>query len=194
MKTVFVDVDTQLDFLSPSGALYVPGAERILPAIEQLNRYAAAHAIQVVSTADAHAEDDPEFANWPPHCIAGTIGQHKPAATLLEARTVVPNRDCALSLAGAQQVIVEKQSINVFEALNLRRVLDALAADGFVVYGVVTEICVWHAARGLLALQKPVTVVADAVKELASDRAASVFEQIRASGGTIATLAGVCRN
>lgn len=194
MKTVFVDVDTQLDFLSPSGALYVPGAERILPAIERLNRYAAAHAVPVVSTADAHAEDDPEFAHWPPHCIAGTIGQHKPAATLLEGRTVVPNRECALSLAGVQQVVVEKQSVDVFEAFNLRRVLDALAADCFVVYGVVTEICVWHAARGLLALHKPVTVVTDAVKELAPDRAASVFEQIRASGGTIATLAGVCRD
>ena len=33
MKTVFVDVDTQLDFLYPAGALYVPGGERIVPAI-----------------------------------------------------------------------------------------------------------------------------------------------------------------
>ena len=27
MKTVYVDVDTQLDFLYPAGALYVPGAD-----------------------------------------------------------------------------------------------------------------------------------------------------------------------
>ena len=33
MKTVFFDIDTQLDFLYPAGALYVPGAERIVPAI-----------------------------------------------------------------------------------------------------------------------------------------------------------------
>jgi nicotinamidase/pyrazinamidase len=37
MKTVFVDVDTQIDFLFPAGALYVPGAERLLPAIARLN-------------------------------------------------------------------------------------------------------------------------------------------------------------
>ena len=33
MSAVFFDVDSQLDFLYPAGALYVPGAERIVPAI-----------------------------------------------------------------------------------------------------------------------------------------------------------------
>ena len=40
MKTVFVDVDTQIDFLFPAGALYVPGAEALVPKIAALNRYA----------------------------------------------------------------------------------------------------------------------------------------------------------
>ena len=30
MKSVFFDVDTQIDFLYPAGALYVPGAESIV--------------------------------------------------------------------------------------------------------------------------------------------------------------------
>ena len=42
MSTVFIDVDTQLDFLFPSGALYVPGAERLIPTLAHLTRYAAA--------------------------------------------------------------------------------------------------------------------------------------------------------
>jgi hypothetical protein len=29
MKTVFFDVDTQIDFLYPAGALYVPGGETV---------------------------------------------------------------------------------------------------------------------------------------------------------------------
>ena len=61
MNPVFVDVDSQLDFLYPSGALYVPHAERIVPAIARLNRFAAARGIPVISTTDAHTEDDPEF-------------------------------------------------------------------------------------------------------------------------------------
>ena len=34
MKTLFFDIDSQLDFLYPAGALYVPGAERVAPAID----------------------------------------------------------------------------------------------------------------------------------------------------------------
>ena len=41
MKTVYFDVDTQLDFVYPSGALYVPGAEQIVDRIVHLNQQAA---------------------------------------------------------------------------------------------------------------------------------------------------------
>ncbi len=129
MKTIFFDIDTQLDFLYPAGALYVPGAERIVPAIARLNRHAAAHGIPVVSTTDAHPEDDPEFRTWPPHCVAGTTGQHKAEATLLEKRVVVPNREHELAIEGAQQIIVEKQHVDVFTAPNFARVVERLAAD-----------------------------------------------------------------
>ena len=185
MRTVFLDVDTQLDFLYPSGALYVTKAERIVPTVARLNRYAAANAIPVISTTDAHTEDDPEFRVWPHHCVAGSLGQHKAEATLLERRVVVPNRDCDLTIAGAQQIVVEKQSVDVFAAPNLSRVLERLNADRYVVYGVVTEICVLFAARGLLKLGKPVTVVADAVETLRAEDSARALEEIQALGGSV---------
>src|ERR1700685_2510519 len=102
MKTVFFDIDTQVDFLYPAGALYVPGAEKIVEQIATLNRFAAAQGIPVISTMDAHAEDDPEFKAWPPHCVVGTAGQQKPAATLLERRIVVPNIPVPAPLDGTQ--------------------------------------------------------------------------------------------
>lgn len=187
MRTVFVDVDTQLDFLFPAGALYVPGAERILPALGQLNRYAEAHGIPLLSTADAHAENDPEFAAWPPHCVAGTLGQRKPAATLLENRAVIPNREASAAFDRATQYIVEKQTIDVFETKTVRRVLDLLGADRYVVYGVVTEICVISAVRGLLEPGKQVVLVADAIQALSAAKAAQALEEIRGVGGSIMT-------
>ena len=192
MKTVFIDVDTQLDFLFPAGALYVPGAEGIVAALERLQRYAAGHGIPVVSTADAHAEDDPEFTSWPPHCIAGTLGQQKPAATLLEKRVVAPNRAGAISLDGAQQIVVEKQTIDVFAARQIRPVLESLHAARFVVYGVVTEICVASAVLGLLDWKKPVVVVEDAIRGLQAADAARTLDAIRGAGGTVSTVAEVC--
>jgi len=183
MKTIFFDVDTQLDFLYPAGALYVPGAEHIVPAIARLNHYAAAHGIPVVSTTDAHTENDPEFRDWPPHCVAGTTGQHKAEATLLEKRVVVPNHPCSLGLDGAQQIVVEKQNVDAFTAPNLARILQHLAANRFVVYGVVTEICVLFAARGLLKYGKPVTIVTDAVRSLSTEASERALAEIRAAGG-----------
>lgn len=193
MKTVFVDVDSQLDFLYPSGALYVPHAERIVPAIARLNRYAAARAIPVISTTDAHSEDDAEFRVWPHHCVAGTLGQRKAGATLLEQRVVIPNRDCPLDIAGAQQIIVEKQTVDVFQAPNLARVIERLNAELFVIYGVVTEICVLYAARGLLKLGKQVRIVTDAIETLKAEDSDRALRDLQSSGAALTTCPEISR-
>ena len=192
MKTVFFDIDTQLDFLYPAGALYVPGAERVVEAIARLNRFAAAHAIPLISTVDAHAENDPEFASWPPHCITGTWGQRKAEATMVEPRVVIPNRRCELAIEGARQIVVEKQNVDAFTAVSLEPVLDRLHADRCVVYGVVTEICVLFAARGLLRSGRAVAVVTDAVETLRSEDSARALAEIAAAGGTLTTVSEVC--
>ena len=111
---VFFDIDTQVDFLDPSGALYVPGAEAIVERVAALNHFAAAHRIPLISTMDAHAVNDPEFRDWPPHCIAGTPGQRKPASTLLKRSVVVANSPGLPNLARAPQVLLEKQTFDCF--------------------------------------------------------------------------------
>jgi nicotinamidase/pyrazinamidase len=188
MKTVFFDIDTQLDFVSPSGALYAPGAERMLAAVARLNRHAASSGIPLVSTTDAHAENDAEFTEWPPHCVSGCLGQRKPQDTLLEKFVVVPNRDGLPDTTGAAQIILEKQTVDMFETRTIAPLLDRLAAGRFVVYGVVTEVCVWHAAQGLLRSGKAVTIVTDAVQALNSDAGEHALARLRAEGATLATV------
>jgi nicotinamidase/pyrazinamidase len=166
VRTVFFDVDTQIDFLYPAGALYVPGAETIVDRVAALNGYAAANGIPVVSTMDAHAEDDPEFRQWPPHCVVGTTGEQKPAATLLDKRVPVPGTRCAIEIGDAKQILLEKQSVDCFTNPNLPALLDRLGAERCVVYGVVTEICVKNAALGLLKTGRRVELVTDAVRSL----------------------------
>ncbi len=172
MKTVFVDVDTQIDFLFPAGALYVPGGERLLPAISKLNHYAAERGIPLISTADAHSENDPEFRLWPPHCVVGATGQSKPAETLV----------------GNGQIIVEKQALDVFGNPEFRPLLDRLHADRYVVYGVATEHCVRCAAMGLLATGKPVTLVTDAIAAVDPEAGACAIAEFTARGGALTTL------
>ncbi len=192
MKTVFFDVDTQNDFMLPAGALYVPGAEEILPAVARLNRYAAAHRIPLISSTDAHAENDPEFRQWPPHCVAGTFGQQKAPETLLEPRVVIPTSPGNYSIAGARQFIVEKQALDVFTNPNLTWLLAELNPDRYVVYGVVTEYCVRCAAMGLLQTGKRVEIVTDAVKSLDADDARKTLAEFQAAGGRLTTVEELC--
>ncbi len=175
MNIVFFDVDTQLDFLYPAGALYVPGAETLVPALARLTDFAATHGLPIISTMDAHSGGDPEFQSWPHHCVAGCLGQRKPDATLLGTR--------------GRQFFIEKQHVNCFTSAALMPLLAQLQAGRFVVYGVVTEICVRHALRGLLATGKRVTVLADAIKELDSDAAKATLDELVAAGGEVSTTA-----
>lgn len=173
MTIAFFDIDTQLDFVAPAGALYVPGAERIIPAIARLNRFAVARGLPLVSTMDAHAEDDPEFRAWPPHCVKGTLGQRKPEAT---------------RPGGGAQIFFEKTTTDLFAAPEIHDLLKRLQADRYVVYGVVTEICVRFAALGLLKTGKPVAVVQDAIQTLDESQAEAFFAEFRAAGGALTTL------
>jgi nicotinamidase/pyrazinamidase len=191
MSVVFFDIDTQLDFLYPAGALYVPGAESIVAQIAALNRYAAEHGIPVVSTMDAHTENDPEFREWPPHCVAGTAGQHKPAATLLEPRVAIPSVRQDFDVKGARQILLEKQSVDCFTNANLPALLDQLNVKSCVVYGVVTEICVKNAVLGLLRSGRRVTLVTDAVRGLDDARCAQFFKEFAAAGGIQTTVSGI---
>lgn len=176
MKTVFFDVDTQIDFVYPAGALYVPGAEKILPIIGELNRRAPL----VISTMDAHSEDDPEFQVYPHHCVVGSTGQHKPAITLLEPRVTIP-----ADVDGARQILLEKQKLDCFTNPHLDPLLRRLNADRYVVYGVVTELCVRYAAFGLLKTGKRVEIVTDAVRALSKQRSSEMFQEFAAAGGRL---------
>jgi len=167
MKLYF-DIDTQIDFLFPSGALYVAGAEKLIPAIARLNREAVEAGNKLISTADAHAEDDPEFRIWPAHCVKGTVGQMKPAATLVG------------------QPILEKQELNLFSNPEAERMIREIAPEECVVYGVVTEYCVKLCAMGLLERGYKVRLLENAIQSISETDAVEFLREFRARGGVIA--------
>ena len=196
MRTVFFDVDTQLDFLLPAGALYVPGAESIIPKLSRLAHFAASSSIPLVSTVDAHSEDDEEFALWKPHCVVGTVGQQKAPGTLLPQSFVLPGTPVSIDNlrsngALSAQIQIEKQHTDCFTNPNLKPLLSFLNADRYVVYGVVTEICVQQAVLGLLTLGAHVALVADAVRSLDASKADELFASLQQRGGSLTTVAAI---
>lgn len=189
------DVDTQVDFMSPGGRLYVPGAEQIVPNLRRLTRWAADNDVPVISSACAHLEGDPELEEFGPHCMVGTAGQQKIAETLLSSRLVVPNRLVEVrDLGGFRQIILEKQAFNVFTNPNADEVVRRFGENlSIVLYGVVTEICVASAAWELMERGHQVQLVSDAVCALDTAEAQAFLGEFRERGGTMAKADAVTR-
>ena len=184
---IFWDVDTQVDFMLPQGKLYVPGAEAIIPTPARLTDWAARHDVLVVASADAHQPDDEEFSLYPPHCLAGTPGQKKILETMLLPQFIIPNRQHT-ELAEAEryrQIIIEKQQFDVFTNPNTEALLSRFGKPEIVLYGVVTEICVSAATRGLLDRGYRVTVVEDAIRSLDKEHGRTFLDEIRRLGGRV---------
>lgn len=169
-NVVFWEVDTQKDFMLPGGKLYVPGAERLLPNIRKLAGAARQDRVFLVSHGCYHAPNDPEFATFPPHCVRGTEGSQFVPEALTDRVFTVPNEPAAElppDLSKYQQVLLEKQTLDVFESRHVGKLLRQFGNDvEFVVFGVVTEFCVRFAAKGLLDRGRRVSVVRDAIETL----------------------------
>jgi nicotinamidase/pyrazinamidase len=104
---------------------------------------------------------------------------------------VVPNAPCEVKLEGVEQVLLEKQTLDCFTNVNLPKLLEKAAAERYVVYGVVTEICVKCAAWGLLKTGKRIELVTDAVRSLDERAAKQMMAEFTASGGMLTTAAEV---
>ena len=188
---IFWEVDPQADFMLPGGKLYVPGAEKLLPNIRQLTDAARDGKVFLVSHGCFHTNDDPEFNMFPPPCVQGTPGASFVPEALTDQVFRVPNTsDAALppQLEKFQQVLLEKQTLDIFESRHAGTLVERLGTKPeFVVFGVVTEYCVRLAAKGLLQLGRRVSVVEDAIETLKPEEGARAISELRALGAKMTT-------
>ncbi len=185
-KTIFWEVDTQADFMLPGGHLYVPGAEKTIPNVKRLVDAARQGRVLLVSDMCQHTPDDPEFAQFPPHCVRGTPGAQIIPEGLAEEHFIVPNErgfKLPADLFAYRQIIIEKQTLNVFDNPLASEIVSRLPRDaGYFVFGVVTEYCVRLAAKGLLERGRNVSVVTDAVETLKAEDGRRTTGELRSLG------------
>ncbi len=194
-KVIFWDVDTQADFMLLGGKLYVPGAEKLIPNLSRLTQAARDNRVFLIGDACVHAPDDPEFAQFPPHCVRGTPGAEIIPETRADRVLFIPNRaDAAVpqDLTAYQQVILEKQTLSVFDNPNAEIVLQRAAKftdpdASIYVFGVVTEYCVRLAAMGLLERGRRVALVRDAIETLKPEDGAKALRELTARGARMIT-------
>src|SRR6516225_1927946 len=188
-KIVFWEVDAQRDFMLPGGKLYVPGAEKIIPNIQRLVKAAADAGVFIVSSGDAHTENDPEFQRFPPHCVKGTPGAQIIPEGLTKDVVWVENgrtEKLATNVLAHSQVVIEKQSLDVFDNLHASEIVERLGNDAeYIVFGVVTEYCVRCAAKGLLERGRKVSIVRDAVETLKPEDSRKTLEELVSMGAAL---------
>jgi nicotinamidase/pyrazinamidase len=201
--TLFYDVDTQRDFMLPEGKLYVPGAESILPQLEQLTMFARQRGIRIAGSVDCHVPSDPELlangGEYPEHCMAGTEGQKKVAVTLPKRPLWIKNHpytadELQFLLRQEGEVYIEKQRFDVFSGnQNAVQVFDALLheKEDLVVYGVVTEVCVDQAITGLKDRPVRLHVPVDAIAALHEEQGQETLAKWRRWGVHLTTVAEV---
>ncbi len=184
-RRAFLDLDTQFDFMDPAGALYLAGAQATIPNLKRLIGMAREKGIPVISSIDAHLENDPEFGEWPPHCVTGTPGQRKIPETTLADTVVLENRPQPVDLRPGAQVHLEKRISGLFDNVNADVVLRKIGAHEFFVFGVATEYGVKAAVLGLLERGNRVGVVTDAISAVTEEGGTAALEAMRAAGAVL---------
>jgi nicotinamidase/pyrazinamidase len=191
---VLWDVDTQADFMVPTGKLYVPGAEETAPAMRRLVDAAREAGVVHVASADDHEltdpeiSDEPDFRNtYPPHCLRGTRGAQKipeteqgdplPLSLIPWPPGLVPEL-----VAGRREILLLKKNFNVFTNPNTEPLLDALDPAEIIVFGVATDVCDDAAIRGFLLRGRRVRFVEDAARGLDERRVAECTTAWRQAG------------
>jgi nicotinamidase/pyrazinamidase len=190
-KIVLWEVDAQADFMLPGGKLYVPGAEKIIPNIQRLVSAATETGVFLVSSGDAHPENDPEFQRFPPHCLRGSPGARIIPEGLTKDPVTIPNdssRKLPEDLFRHPQVVLQKQTLDVFDNPHTNELVEQLGSDAeYVVFGVVTEYCVKCAAKGLLDRGRKVSVVRDAIETLNPEDGRRAIHELQALGARLIT-------
>jgi len=179
---IFFDIDTQNDFMLPEGKLYVKGAETIIPKLQMLFNFARVNNIPIISSVDAHKEDDKEFKQFPPHCVKGTKGQEKIGATTLTSTITIPNKKIDVDIKKRTQIVIEKETFDVFSNPNTLNILKKLKPKRVVVFGVATDYCVKAVVLSLLKKKYEVIVVEDAIKAVSPETEKVAIEQMMKSG------------
>jgi len=188
---IFWEVDVQADFMLPGGKLYVPGAEKLLPNIRKLTDAARRGEVFLVSHGCFHPSNDPEFKQFPPHCLKGTAGAEFVPEALADNLVRVENDFSAKlpdNLFKSQQIILEKETLDIFQSRHADELVERLGNSAeFVVFGVVTEYCVSLAVKGLLKRKRKVAVVRDAIETLAPEVGEKTLAELRSLGARVVT-------
>jgi nicotinamidase-related amidase len=173
VKRALLVVDMIEDFVREGGALYCgPTMAKIVPVIQSELDRARGAGEPVVYLKDDHLPNDAEFAQFPPHAIAGSKGAQ-----------IVPE------LAPREgEVVIPKRRFSGFFGTDLDITLRERGVDTLRLVGDCTNICVLYTAADARNLGYAVEVVRDGVTSFDLEAHADALRELEHTlGATMLT-------
>ncbi|MBN2592008.1 MAG: isochorismatase family protein, partial [Sedimentisphaerales bacterium] len=184
---LLIDIDTQKDFLLPTGTACVRNQAEVLAKIRRIMVWARHENVPVISTADVYPNNN--GCSEINYCLDGTDGQKKVPCTLFRERVSFPADDKnalpADILLAYKQVILHKRCIDPFDEPRIERLLSEVQADEFVLIGAGTEDAVMATAMGLLRRGKKVRIIIDALGSHNIKEAKFALRKMKAKGAKL---------
>lgn len=190
--TIFMDIDTQYDFMCRHGRLSVPHAEDIIPNLKKITEFAKRYSILTITSVDTHSRNDPEFKQFPPHCIIGTEGHRKIPETCIDNAIILSHKGrldektLIKKVCDVSSIILAKNKLSVF--INPHTEILLRDAIKVYLYGVATEYCVREAALGLRNLGIRTVIIKDAIKAVSYHAGRKALKELREKGVEFITI------
>ena len=187
-RTALIVVDLQNDFADPAGSLAVPGAERVVAAVNELIAAAEAAGAPIVYTQDWHPQHTPHFETdgglWPVHCVAESWGAQLHPGLRADAGPVVRK---GVGGEDGYSGFTMRDADGGEHPTELAALLRERGVRRAVVVGLATDYCVRATALDAMALGFETTVVERAVAavNLEPGDGAAALEELTAAGATI---------
>lgn len=159
MRNVFMIIDMLNGFCDEKGTLFVGAdARAIIPFVVEKVNEAYKGNKRVIFLADNHVPDDPEFKQWPPHCLKGSWESE-----------IIPEIPVDKNAA----ILIPKTRFSGFYNTPLDEILKMERPHTVEVAGVCTNICVLYTVADLRNRDYNVIVYKDGTASF--DREAHTF-------------------
>ncbi len=194
---VFLDIDTQRDFLEPQGSMFLEGSHVILQNLERITMFARDYEVPIVGSSSWHLPNEPAPETDPRHCIAGTRGADRIRETRWAGSLVLPaDGTFQLPASGTipAHITIQKRNFDIFTHPDIDQVVEIYARKEpvFVVYGVTTEHAVANTVRGLRERNQPVRVIKDATFPRDPASVDAIFAEFEQLGAELKTTIELC--